>query len=822
MDTSPKYPDNDPRRNPPQVLQTQLAIAVALGASAYISFCILRRKWPQLYAPRRALRKELPQLSSSLLGWMWGLHKISDVEVLDNAGLDAYVFLGFFKCTIQLLTTCTIFAVLVISPIRMHYTGRYDQDGDEVMRRLSEQARDDDGAADDYASYLWMYVFFTYVFTMFAAYFFLKQTMRVLDVRQRYLGRQNSITDRTIRVFGISKSLCQESALRSHIDSLGIGHVRNVSMCRNWDELDVLFDRRKHVVEKLEVAWSKYLYGERLVTMKPRDFSHAEDRIEYQDSRRTSGEDETSVEVGPREQRMPAAVRPTMRLGWLGLMGPRVDVIEHYSHELEEVDTRIADIRRRMVFEPTGSAFVTMDSVASAQVMAQAVVDPLPYTLITTTAPAPHDIVWRNLYMSHKERLIRTWCITFIIAFLSVAMVVPVSYLASFLQLTTIRKFMPPLARWLEDRDWALTLVTGILPPFVFTLFNFMIPYFYMYLSKLQGFVSYGDIELSVISKNFFYIFFNMFLVFTAAGAASSYWSFLKDTTQIAYELAKALQEFSLFYVDLIILQGIAMFPFRLLQLGHVVQFPVVSVQCHTPKQFRNLNQPPIFNYGIQLPQPIVIFIIVILYSVISTKILFFGTIYFIFGYYTYKYQLMYVSVHPQHSTGRAWPIIVRRVLLGLGLFHLAMAGILALQQAYLLATLLAPLPLLTLVYWYNFERWIVPLLDVIALRAIETKGSGHASAESTPVPVEEDSVIDEGAVESQLNSNEWDSLIRPRSHSRTIDEERERFQQYVNPNMVKPLDGPCIGFEGDELIFATPEGRTTRREVQFEDWEQY
>lgn len=820
MDTGPKYPDNDPRQHPPQVLQTQLAIAVALGASAYISFCVLRRKWPQLYEPRRERRKDIPRLSSSLMGWMWGLHKISEEEVLTNAGLDAYVFLGFFKCTIQLLSLCTVCAVFVISPIRMHYTGNYDQDSNEFGRSGLAIA-DDDGADGDetYDSYLWMYVFFTYIFTVFAAYFFSKQTMRVLDVRQQYLGRQNSITDRTIRVFGITRDLLQESALKSHIDNLGIGHVRNVTMCRDWEELDVLFEQRKKVVEKLESAWSKYLYGDMLVTMKPSDFSQAEDRIEYQNERRLH---QSTEHREPNTERLPCPVRPTERVGWMGLFGAKVDVIEHYTHQLEDLDTRISEVRERMVFEPTGSAFVTMDSVASAQVMAQAVLDPLPYTLTTATAPAPHDVVWRNLYMSHRERLVRTWCITFIIAFLSVAMVIPVSYLASFLRLSTIKKFVPPLAGWLEDREWALTLVTGILPPFVFTLFNFIIPYFYMYLSKLQGSVSYGDIELSVISKNFFYIFFNMFLVFTAAGAASSYWSFLKDTTQIAYELAKALQEFSLFYVDLIILQGIGMFPFRLLQLGHVVQLPVISVQCKTPRQFRAINQPPIFNYGIQLPQPIVIFIIVMLYSVISTKILFFGTIYFIFGYYTYKYQLMYVSVHPQHSTGRAWPIILRRVLLGLGLFHLAMAGILALQQAYLLATLLAPLPLLTVVYWYNFEASIVPLLDVIALQAIETKGSGPSTPEDSNEALSSGSGVDQSAVEAQ----EWDSLVerrlgpRPRSHSRTLDEEREQFQRYVNPNLVKKLDGPCIGFEGDELIFVTPEGSTVRREVQLEEWE--
>jgi hypothetical protein len=194
------------------------------------------------------------------------------------------------------------------------------------------------------------------------------------------------------------------------------------------------------------------------------------------------------------------------------------------------------------------------------------------------------------------------------------------------------------------------------------------------------------------------------------------------------------------------------------------------------------------------------------MYSVMSTKILLFGTLYFTLGYFVYKYQLMYVMVHPQHSTGRAWPLIFRRVCIGLILFHLSMGGLLALQSAYVLAPLIAPLPMMTLAYWYNFEKTIGPLLKFIALRAIETEGSGSASA------------MNQGS--QVLASDETSALLhRPRSMSRTLDEQRERGLRYVNPNLIRALDGPWISLEGDEVVLANSEG-TVRRRMRFEEWE--
>ncbi|KAK9452276.1 uncharacterized protein V1518DRAFT_410803 [Limtongia smithiae] len=777
---------NDPRRRAPLVLTTQLVIAASFGIPAFLSFCFLRTQWADLYAARTLHHPNLPPLPKSFFGWIPALYKITEDQVLEHAGLDAFVFLGFFSMAIKLLAVCTFFAVTVISPIRWHYTGLYDGDGSlSVIHRtrltiIGHASVDGDMNSNDesvvtdpeqYDTYLWCYVIFAWVFTAVTGYFLLRQTHHIVRVRQAYLGSQSSITDRTIRLSGVPVELRSEEALKEHIETLGIGEVRSITICRQWKELDNLMDRRRKMLRKVELAWTEY-FGDDGVKRSPRASlpvsslppSSAFQMTDDSATPLLNGEN-THVELPNVISGTPPVGRrrPLLRAGFLGIFGNIVDKIDYYTAKLEKLDQQIK-LSRHKEYKATPVAFVTMDSVASAQMAAQAVLDPQAYHLIAHNAPAPHDVIWPNLYKSKFERLVRQWFVTIIIAIATVPLALCVSFLAAFLEKDSIAKFWPALSNVLEKSDLLNALVTGFLPTFLFTLLNILVPFIFNGLSTIQGYISHGDVELSVVGKNFFYIFVNLFLLFTVAGTASKLWAILKDTTSIAATLAQSLKSMSLFYVDLIILQGMGMIPFRLLEFGVVFKYPFKKFFSKTPRDFYNLSKPPNFNYGFFLPQPLLILIVCLSYSCMSTKILTFGLIYFILGYFTFKYQLLYSMAHTQHSTGKSWPMIFFRVCIGLIIFQITTAGTLALQKAFYLSLLLVPLPIFTLIMMYNFYEHYLPLSYFIALRSIL--------------------------------SNE----IR-RQGSRTLDEERERNQVYINPNLVSPLEDPWIADENGRPI---------------------
>lgn len=110
-------------------------------------------------------------------------------------------------------------------------------------------------------------------------------------------------------------------------------------------------------------------------------------------------------------------------------------------------------------------------------------------------------------------------------------------------------------------------------------------------LANQQGMISQGDVELSVISKNFFFTFFNFFFVFTILGTASGvldmfdrFGKNLSDASTIANTLAKSLAKLLGFYTNFIILQGFGLFPLRLMEFGPLTLYPINLIGAKTPR----------------------------------------------------------------------------------------------------------------------------------------------------------------------------------------------------------------------------------------------
>jgi hypothetical protein len=103
--------------------------------------------------------------------------------------------------------------------------------------------------------------------------------------------------------------------------------------------------------------------------------------------------------------------------------------------------------------------------------------------------------------------------------------------------------------------------------------------------------ISQGDVELSVISKNFFFTFFNFFIVFTVLGTASGVLNMieqfgkrLNDASSIAKAIAESLTRLLNFYTNFIILQAFGLFPLRLMEFGALALYPINLFGAKTPR----------------------------------------------------------------------------------------------------------------------------------------------------------------------------------------------------------------------------------------------
>jgi len=84
-----------------------VCISLTLGVVSFFVFCFWRPRWKTLYSARKrrleaAANLDLPQLPDSFFGWIPALYKVTEEQVLEQAGLDAYVVrltaLSFMVC----------------------------------------------------------------------------------------------------------------------------------------------------------------------------------------------------------------------------------------------------------------------------------------------------------------------------------------------------------------------------------------------------------------------------------------------------------------------------------------------------------------------------------------------------------------------------------------------------------------------------------------------------------------------------------------------------------------------------------------------------
>ncbi|KAI7777051.1 hypothetical protein LA080_004211 [Diaporthe eres] len=792
----------------------QLVISLALGSTAFIAFCVLRPRWKSLYAARRRQfgpQIGLPPLPDSFFGWMPALYKVTEEQVLASAGLDAFVLLAFFKLSIKLFAILFFFAATVLEPINRRYSP------EDTPKKPDD---DSDNSWNYDMGYLWAYLVFTYFFTLLTIHLLNKETFKVIKIRQDYLGTQSTITDRTFKLSGMPRELRDEAKLKELVEKLEIGNVESVTLCRNWKELDDLVAARARTLRKLEETWSVYLGQKsknclddrhRLVSnaVAPRDESAIVDE-EAQDGEHASllGGDRN----GAAHHDWIDRPRP-QTLVWYGpfrLRYKKVDAIDYYEEKLRRLDEQIHAARKKE-YQPVDQAFVTMDSIAACQMATQALIDPRPGQLLTKYAPAPSDVVWRNTYASRKSRVIQSWLITIFISILSVLWLIPVATIAGLLSLCTIKKVFPNLADFLNDHEVIKALVQTGLPTAVVSLLNVAIPFLYDYLSNSQGMLSQGEVELSIVSKNFFFTFFNIFLVFTVFGTATQIWTVIrdsfKDTTYIAQQLARQIQNLNVFYLNFIMLQGVGLFPFRLLEFGAVSLYPINRLGAKTPRDYATLTTAPYFSYGFYLPTSLLIFILCLVYSVLPRGyiVLAVGVVYFVLGYFTYKYQLLYAMDQPQHATGGAWRIISYRMVLGLIVFQLTMAGYLSLQLAFFASFLVVPLLMGTVWYSYYWKRQFEPLTNYIALRSIRhrqparRRNNDSNSGSGTSSPGDEEGSVVHDEIFGGPGRHPPQDLLRRRKS--TVDEDKEKGLRFINPSLVVPLEQPWIYHDPPPLL---------------------
>ncbi|KAG0176708.1 hypothetical protein DFQ28_006940 [Apophysomyces sp. BC1034] len=591
----------------------------------------------------------------------------------------------------KLFALCGFFGAVVLYPI--------SKMGGDLLNPTDPPETEPTGSSSAYSpSFMWVYLFFTYFFCFATFYFTFLNYRDYVRIRREYLIRiAKTIPARTILVTGIPPSLRKNKKLAEYFESLGIGVVDSVHLVRHVSRLLEYIKERSQYLRQLETAYANhwgnpchdpsYKPGHLIVEAERDNSLHGIDWA-------TANTTDTSLP------------RPVARDGFMGYLGSAVDAIEHYTKKFNETDSLVRRARQIGKFMPTSVGFITFEDTTSADsylqyIASQVLIDATPFRLRAEMAPEPRDVIWENIAMHRRERVLRKAIVFVIFIFLVFFWGIPISYFSALTDSDSLKNYFPWLMELAKKNKILKQIVYGFVPTIAVVIFMAFVPFLLNALSVIEGFSTRSGAEESTFRKHFFFMLFNVLLVFTVSSTLFKTFTEIRDDpTKIASILAEKLPQVSPFFVNYVVMQGVMLLPIQLLQIGPaILQLISRAFLSKTPRDYAETLAPRMYNYGWGYPAPVFMFVVLLLYSTIAPHILLFGTIYYCLAYLVFKYQLLYVYFHPYEVAGRMWPLVFARIFVGLLIFEVMTVGLFVLNRANTLAVLCVPLIIMTILF---------------------------------------------------------------------------------------------------------------------------
>ncbi|KAJ1951485.1 hypothetical protein FBU59_000126 [Linderina macrospora] len=670
-------------------LLTQTVIALSIGGTAFLAFCLLRFRWPSVYAPRTRLQFSAPaRVGKTFLGWVTMVLHVKDFEIMYSVGLDALLVLRLFKMLSALCTTAAVIGLVVLVPLKVIFdeTDHSGGKNDGTKWTLYDSVTT---AALGSEQPLVVHFAFAYVFTALVYFYFARFAYQAISLRWHYLLRvRNTRPARSIMVTGIPSELATEDDLKRHFEKDHLGEVVSVEIVPRIARVGVLVRKRAQLMKLIEDQIAVLLGNPCPVDGYDRDYLYALLTSHEEEER------EHAVQL-IREWSLPRFREWDLE--------NRIQRIYKLLGPFHHVDGVIQNMRQQWFANYDGKSergstvgFVTFANAASAHLAAQSFSYSQPFQLRAQLAPEARDIHWENVTMTLWSRLTRG-CLSLLGYILMLTYwIAMATMLSKMMQLESLKEHFPSLPDPKEN-PWLNSLLRYNTVVMVLSLMNACVPYILNWVAELSGIQSRSAIQMSVLQRYFVFMVVIVLLTITVSGTVfRDYDKWIKDPSKIPTMFAENLPKVALFFMDYIILYGLGYLPVQLLQLGSISLAVFRRMVCRTPRQFADALRPNYIDWSFILPQPMLIFVILATYSSLAPFILVLAAMYYAIAYLVTKYLAYYVYSR-QFETAGAMIIPILKMLTGsMWYYYLLIIGLCALKGAFGYVLLLLP------VLWAN------------------------------------------------------------------------------------------------------------------------
>ena len=553
-------------------------------------------------------------MDSGVWAWLVQSVRLTDSALLELAGPDAVQYCRFQRYLMAYLSLTTVLAICVILPVNFQGSlyGSETDFGHTTMGNLEGR------------SHL-LYIHSAVAFLLFPVSIFL---MRRFSIALQF--RDDVEISQVVQVEGVPRHLCTEKLIRRHLAEAYPSLLpTNVKVAYDVSELSA-------VAAELECA---------------------KDALQFTQQRQAEGEPElTMIDARCSRYCWPCCLCCRARVG----------VAEHYSEKVELLTAQLARLREAALAAPLGIAFISYNSLNSARTVCEDLgrgrgwwwcgggVGPASSSLThslkpgswrVSYAPPPSDIYWENLTYK-KGWLYSKMILSNTLLLLASLFLTTPEYIAA--QVQTILDLMFEEAAW-QVPAW----IQNFLPTLLLLSFTGLMPVLVASSVRWLGFWYRSEENHSVMRKTFWYLWF-IVIIFPTFGLTTGV-ALLEKFLPSGNSSNHTGDDFrwdciflpdsGAFFVNYCITAtfiGTSLELIRFPELFfYAVQVCMSSSSANSAAIQRSVTGE--FLFGEQYARLLMMFAMVMMYSISCPLITPFGLLYFIFKHYVDKHNLAFV-----------------------------------------------------------------------------------------------------------------------------------------------------------------------------------
>ncbi|KAH9687213.1 CSC1-like protein [Citrus sinensis] len=540
----------------------------------------------------------------TFLNWMPQALKMTESEIINHAGLDSAVFLRIYTLGLKIFVPMTIVALLVLIPVNVSSGTLFFLRKELVVSDIDKLSISN---VRPKSIRFFVHIGLEYLFTIWICFMLYKEYDIVASMRLRFLASQ---------------------ARRAEQFTVVVRNVPHVSGQSLSETIDHFF-QTNHPDHYL---CHQAVYNANKFAKLVRKRERLQNWLDY---------NQLKFERHPEK-------KPTTKMGFLGLWGKKVDAIDYYKQQMKELEKRMS-VERQKILKDSKSilpvAFVSFKSRWGAAVCAQTQQCKNPTLWLTSWAPEPRDIYWRNLAIPFVSLTIRKCIISVSVFALVFFYMIPIAFVQSLANLEGLER-VAPFLRPVIELKFIKSFLQGFVPGLALKIFLYILPTILMIMSKIEGHIALSNLERRTSAKYYYFMLVNVFLGSIATGTAFEQLdSFLHQSpTQIPRTIGVSIPMKATFFITYIMVDGWAGIASEILRLKPLVIFHLKNLfLVKTERDREKAMDPGSVDFPETIPSLQLYFLLGIVYAVITPILLPFTLVFFGLAYLVYRHQVMLV-----------------------------------------------------------------------------------------------------------------------------------------------------------------------------------